>query len=72
MNKFKNALQKMTWDDVISSKQINFAYEAFLNKFIFLYDRVSEIYVVTVKLKTLKNLKLTQLSNLQKKEKPIW
>ena len=71
MNKFKNALQKMTWHDVISSKQVNFAYEVFLNKFIFLYDKVSEIYVVTVKLKTLKNLKLTQLSNLQKKEKPV-
>ena len=61
MSKFKNALQKMTWDDVISSKQINFAYEAFLNKFNFLYDKVSEKYVVTVKLKTLKNSKITQL-----------
>ena len=60
-NKFKNALQKMTWDDIISSKQINFAYEAFLNKFNFLDDKVSEKYVVTVKLKTLKNSKITQL-----------
>ena len=51
----------MTWDDVISSKQINFAYEAFLNKLTFLYDKVFEKYVVTVKLKTLKNLKITQL-----------
>ena len=60
-NKFKNALQKMTWDDIISSKQIKFAYEAFLNKFTFLDDKVSEKYVVTVKLKTLKNSKITQL-----------
>ena len=28
--KFKNALQEMTWDDVISSKQTDSAYEAFL------------------------------------------
>ena len=61
MSKFKNAVQKMTWDDETSSKQINFAYEAFLNKFDFLYDKVSEKYVVTVKLKTLKNSKITQL-----------
>ena len=60
-NKFKNALQKMTWDDIISSKQSNFAYEAFLNKFTFLDDKVSEKYVVTVKLKTLKNSKIKQL-----------
>ena len=31
--KFKNVLQEMTWDDVISSKQTDFASEAFLNKF---------------------------------------
>ena len=61
MNKFQNAPQKMTWDDVIGSKQINFAYKAFLNKLTFLYDKVSEKYVVTVKLKTLKNLTITQL-----------
>ena len=37
--KFKNALQEMTWDDVISSKQIDSAYKAFLNKFTSLYDK---------------------------------
>ena len=31
--KFKNALQEMTWDNVISSKQTDSAYEVFLNKF---------------------------------------
>ena len=30
---FKNALQEMTSDDVISSKQTNSAYKVFLNKF---------------------------------------
>ena len=30
--KFKNAPQEMTWDDVISSKQTDSADEAFLNK----------------------------------------
>ena len=37
--KFKNALQKMTWDNMISSKQIDSAYKAFLNKFTSLYDK---------------------------------
>ena len=40
--KFKNALQEMTWDDVISSKQTDSVYEAFLNKFIFLYGKIFE------------------------------
>ena len=40
--KFKNALQEMTWDDVISSKQTDSAYEAFLNKFTSLYDKIFE------------------------------
>ena len=53
--KFKNALQEMTWDDVISSKQTDSAYEAFLNKFTSLYDKVFEKFAVTVKSKTLKN-----------------
>ena len=45
---FLNALQKMTWDIAISSKQTDSAYEAFPNKF------TSEKFVVTVKWKTLK------------------
>ena len=53
--KLKNALQEMTWDDIISSKQIDFAYAIFLNKFSSLYDKVSEKYMVTVKSKTRKN-----------------
>ena len=52
--KFKNALQEMTWDDVISSKQTDSAYEASLNKFTSLYDKIFEKFPVTVKLKTLK------------------
>ena len=59
--KFKNVLQKMTWDDAISSKQTDSAYEAFLNKFTFLYDKVSEKFVVTVKSITLKNPWITKL-----------
>ena len=31
--KFKNALQEMPWDDAISSKETDSAYEAFFNKF---------------------------------------
>ena len=38
--KFKNALQEMTWGDVISSKQTDSAYEAFPNKFTSLYDKI--------------------------------
>ena len=53
--KLKNALQEMTWDDIISSKQIDFAYAIFLNKFTSLYDKVSEKYMVMVKSKTRKN-----------------
>ena len=49
--KFRNALQEMTWDDVISSKQTDFVYEISLNKFTSLYDKVFEKYVVTVKSK---------------------
>ena len=58
--KFKNALQEMTWDDVISSKQTDSAYEAFLNKFISLYDKIFEKFAVTVKSKTLKNPWITK------------
>ena len=58
--KFKNALQEMTWDDVISSKQTGSAYEVFLSKFTSLYDKVFEKYVVTVKSKTLKNPWITK------------
>ena len=59
--KFKNALQKRTRNDVISSKQTDSAYEAFFNKFTFLYDKVFEKFVVTVKSKTLKNPWITKL-----------
>ena len=58
--KFKNALQEMTWDDVISSKQTDSAYEAFLNKFTSLYDKIFEKFPVTVKSKTLKNPWITK------------
>ena len=50
----------MTWDDVISFKQIDSAYKAFLNKFTSLYDKDFEKFVVTVKLKTLKNPWITK------------
>ena len=58
--KFKNALQEMTWDDIISSKQTNSAYEAFLNKFTSLYDKIFEKLAFTVKSKTLKNPWITK------------
>ena len=58
--KFKNALQEMTWDDVICSKQTDFVYNAFPNKFTALYDKTFEKFVVTVKLKTPKNLWITK------------
>ena len=50
----------MTWDDVISSKQTDSTYEAFLSKFTFLYDKVSENFLVAVKSKTLKNPWITK------------
>ena len=53
--KFKNALQEITWDDAINSKQTDSAYEAFFNKFTSLYDKIFENYAVTVKSKTLKD-----------------
>ena len=52
-DKFKNAPQEMTWDYVISSKQIDSTYEAFLNRFTSLYDKTLEKFVITVKSKTL-------------------
>ena len=58
--KFKNALQEMTWDDVISSKQTHSAYEACLNKLISLYESIFENFPVTVKSKTLKNPWITK------------
>ena len=58
--KFKNALQEMAWGYAISSKQTDSAYEAFLNKFTCLYDKVFEKFPVTVKSKTLKNLWITK------------
>ena len=36
--KSKNVLKEMAWDDLISSKQTDSVYEAFLNKFTSLYD----------------------------------
>ena len=51
----------MTWDDVITSKKNNSAYKTFLNKFTFLYDKVSEKFVFTVKSKTLKTPWITKL-----------
>ena len=58
--KFKNALQEMTWDDVISSKQTDSAYEALLNKFTSLYEKFFEKCPVTLKSKTLKNPWITK------------
>ena len=58
--KFENALQEMTWDDIISSKQTDSAYEAFFNKFTSLYDKIFEKIAVTVKSKTLKNPWITK------------
>ena len=58
--KFKNALQEITWDDAINSKQTDSAYEAFFNKFTSLYDKIFEKFAVTVKSKTLKNPWITK------------
>ena len=52
--KFKNALHEITWDDLISFKETDSAYEAFVIKFTSLYDKIFEKIVVMVKLKTLK------------------
>ena len=52
---FKNALQEMAWDNVISFKQIDSAYDAFLDKFTSLQDKTFGKFVVTVISKTLKN-----------------
>ena len=58
--KFKKSLQEMIWGDVISSKQTDSAYEAFLNKFTSLYEKFFEKFAVTVKSKTLKNSWITK------------
>ena len=58
--KFKNTQQVLTWDDVICSKQTDSAYEALLNKFTSLYDKIFQKFVVTAKLKTLKNPQITK------------
>ena len=58
--KLKNALQEMTEDDLISSKQTDSAYEAFLNKFTSPYDKTFEKFVVTLKSKKIKNLWITR------------
>ena len=69
--KFKNALQEMTWDNVISSKQTDSAYEAFLNKFTSLYCKIFEKFAVTVKSKTLKKPWITKgiLKSSKKKKR---
>ena len=61
----------MTWDDVISSKQTDSAYEVFLNKFTSLYDKMFEKFAVTVKSKTLKNPWITKgiLKSLKTKQR---
>ena len=61
----------MTWDDVISSKQTDSTYEAFLNKFTSLYDNIFEKFPVTVKSKTLKNPWITKgiLKSLKAKQR---
>ena len=58
--KFRNTLQEMTWDNVIGSKQTDSAYEAFINKFNSLYEKIFEKFAVTVKSKTLKNPWITK------------
>ena len=46
--KFKNTLQEIPWDDVMSFKQTDSAYEVFFNKFTSLYDKVFEKLVATI------------------------
>ena len=58
--KFRNTLREMTQDNVISSKQTDSAYEAFINKFNSLYEKIFEKFAVTVKSKTLKNPWITK------------
>ena len=58
--KFRNTLREMTWDNVIGSKQTDSAYEAFINKFNSLYEKIFEKFAVTVKSKTLKNPWITK------------
>ena len=53
-------MQEVTWNDVISSKQTDSAFGAFINKFTYLYDKIFENFVVTVKLKTLKSPWITK------------
>ena len=60
MEKWKNALQKMIWKDVISSKQTDSAYKFFLDKFTFLYGKIYGKVLVTVNSKTLKNPWITK------------
>ena len=50
----------MTWDDIISSKQTNSAYEAFLNKLTSLYDKIFGKLAFMAKSKTLKNPWITK------------
>ena len=40
--KFENTLQKMTWNDAISSKKTGSVYKGFLKKFTFPYDKIFE------------------------------
>ena len=52
---FKNSLQEITWDNQISSRETDSADRAFLKKFFFLYDKASENFLATIKLKTMKS-----------------
>ena len=36
-------MQEVTWNDVISSKQTDSAFGAFINKFTYLYDKILKI-----------------------------
>ena len=52
---FKNSLQEITWDNLISSRETDSADRAFLKKFFFLYDKASENFLATIKFKTMKS-----------------
>ena len=50
----------MTWDKVISCKQIDSPCEVFLNIFTSFYEKIIAKFVFMVKSKTLKNLWITK------------
>ena len=53
-------MQEVIWNGVISSKQTDSAFGPFINKFTYLYDKIFENSVVTVKLKILKSPWITK------------